>query len=79
MSTGNPFIKVCGVMSPADAQHASKEGANLIGMILWPPAKRALTVEQAKDVATAARSCGAEPIGVFVDEDASTIVRCASS
>ena len=74
-----PYIKVCGVMSAADAQHAAEAGANLIGMIMFPRAKRALTVEQAKRVAEAARAHGAEPVGVFVDEDAETIVRCAGA
>ncbi|KAK2078051.1 hypothetical protein QBZ16_003919 [Prototheca wickerhamii] len=64
-------------MSAADAQHAAEAGANLIGMIMFPRAKRALTVEQAKRVAEAARAHGAEPVGVFVDEDAETIVRTA--
>lgn len=74
-----PYIKVCGVMSAADAQHAAEAGANLIGMIMFPRAKRALTVEQAKRVAEVARAHGAEPVGVFVDEDAETIVRCADA
>lgn len=71
-----PLIKVCGVTRPEDAAHAAAEGANLVGMIMWPRAPRALTVEAAQAVAAAARSHGAEPVGVFVDEDAETIARC---
>ncbi|KAL6769295.1 PAI1 [Auxenochlorella protothecoides x Auxenochlorella symbiontica] len=72
-----PLIKVCGVTRPEDAAHAAAEGANLVGMIMWPRAPRALTVEAAQAVAAAARSHGAEPVGVFVDEDAETIARVA--
>lgn len=72
-----PFIKVCGVTTPMDAAHAATAGANLIGMIMWPPAPRALSVEAAQAVAAVAREHGAEPVGVFVDEDAETIARRA--
>jgi hypothetical protein len=50
-------------------------GANLIGMILWPRAKRSIPAALAREVAAAARAHGAEPVAVFVDEDADTIVR----
>lgn len=52
-------------------------GAHLIGMILWPRAKRSVGGAVAAGIAAAARRHGAEPVGVFVDEDAATIARCA--
>ena len=70
------FVKVCGVTSPADAELAAAAGADLVGMILWPKAKRSvLYVAQARDIAAAARRHGAEPVGVFVDETAGEITR----
>ena len=52
-------------------------GANLVGMILWPRAKRSIPAALAREVAAAARAHGAEPVAVFVDEDAHTIARWA--
>ncbi|KAL4858962.1 N-(5'-phosphoribosyl)anthranilate isomerase 1 [Chlorella vulgaris] len=68
-----PVVKVCGVTSAEDATVAAQAGANLIGMILWPKAKRSIPAAVARQVAAAARAHGAEPVGVFVDEDAATI------
>lgn len=48
------------------------------GMIMWPKAKRAVSDATAKAIASTALAHGAQPVGVFVDEDAQTIVhRCA--
>ena len=69
------FIKVCGITSVRDAELAASEGANLIGMILWPKAKRSIPPSLAREIAAAARRHGAAPVAVFVDEDADTIVR----
>lgn len=43
-------------------------------MIMWQKAKRAVSDDTAKRIADTARSKGAQPVGVFVDEDAGTIV-----
>lgn len=49
-------------------------------MIMWPKAKRAVTDAVAAEIAQAARRHGAQPVGVFVDEDAATITaRCAAA
>ncbi|KAL4420937.1 hypothetical protein ABPG77_001420 [Micractinium sp. CCAP 211/92] len=77
---GQPAVKVCGVTNPEDAEAAAAAGAHLIGMILWPRAKRSVGGALAADIAAAARRHGAEPVGVFVDEDAATIARvCAET
>lgn len=48
------------------------------GMILWPKAKRAVSVSTAADIAAEAVQHGAQPVAVFVDEDADTIARVCS-
>lgn len=67
------LVKVCGVTSIEDAELAASSGANLIGMILWPKAKRSVSADTARNIADVARKYGAEPVAVFVDEDAATI------
>lgn len=75
---GQPVVKVCGVTNAEDAEAAAAAGAHLIGMIFWPRAKRSVDGTVAAGIAAAARRHGAEPVGVFVDEDAATIERvCA--
>lgn len=50
------------------------------GMIMWPTAKRAVSDQTAAAIAAAAKQHGAEPVGVFVDEDAATITqRCRAA
>ena len=44
-------------------------------MILWPKAKRSVSPATAKQIAAVARRHGAQPVAVFVDEDADTIAR----
>eukprot|EP00899_Mesostigma_viride_P004981 jgi/Mesvir1/14484/Mv05188-RA.1 len=67
-------VKVCGVTSPEDAALATKEGAFFVGMILWPRAKRSVSQAVASEIAKVARAGGAEPVAVFVDEDADAIM-----
>lgn len=42
---------------------------------MWPKAKRSVSDATAAAIAAAAREHGAQPVGVFVDEDAATIAR----
>lgn len=42
---------------------------------MWPKAKRAVSDQTAAAIAAAAKQHGAQPVGVFVDEDAATITR----
>ncbi len=42
-------------------------------MILWPRTERGVTVAEAKPIAEAAQAGGAQPVAVFVDEDARSI------
>ncbi|XP_024400671.1 N-(5'-phosphoribosyl)anthranilate isomerase 1, chloroplastic isoform X2 [Physcomitrium patens] len=73
-----PLIKMCGITSPEDAAVAARAGATYIGMIVWPKSKRSVTVSLAQEIAAAARENGAEPVGVFVDEDAEQIERACN-
>ncbi|KAJ4788820.1 N-(5'-phosphoribosyl)anthranilate isomerase [Rhynchospora pubera] len=74
-----PIVKMCGITSAKDAETAAKSGASLIGMILWPKSKRSVSLEVAKEISRVARECGAEPVGVFVDDDLDTILRVADA
>eukprot|EP00208_Stichococcus_sp_RCC1054_P008440 CAMPEP_0206149846 /NCGR_PEP_ID=MMETSP1473-20131121/37994_1 /ASSEMBLY_ACC=CAM_ASM_001109 /TAXON_ID=1461547 /ORGANISM="Stichococcus sp, Strain RCC1054" /LENGTH=294 /DNA_ID=CAMNT_0053547329 /DNA_START=460 /DNA_END=1344 /DNA_ORIENTATION=+ len=65
-----PKVKICGVTNAADATLAAEAGADFVGIILWPGTKRAVTLSQAKPIVNAVRAGGAEPVAVFVDEDA---------
>ena len=49
-----------------------------MGMILWPKAKRSVSWDTARQVAAAAQRHAAQPVAVFVDEDAETIQRWIS-
>lgn len=58
---------------------AAEAGADFIGMILWQKAKRAVKLDRAKEIVEAAKRHGAQPVGVFVDEDATTIASVCSA
>ncbi|GJN12133.1 hypothetical protein PR202_ga30387 [Eleusine coracana subsp. coracana] len=74
-----PVVKMCGITSAKDAEPATKARATLIGMILWPNSKRSVPLSEAKEISRVAKSYGAEPVGVFVDDDTETILRASDS
>ncbi|QCD98603.1 phosphoribosylanthranilate isomerase [Vigna unguiculata] len=74
-----PLVKMCGITSAKDAIMAAEAGANLIGMIIWPNSKRSVPLSIAKEISKAARDHGAEPVGVFVDDDSETILRASDA
>ncbi|XP_057488809.1 N-(5'-phosphoribosyl)anthranilate isomerase 1, chloroplastic-like [Actinidia eriantha] len=67
------LVKMCGITSAAYA------GANFIWMILWPNSKHSISVSVAKEISKVAKNYGAETIGVFVDDDADTILRVSEA
>lgn len=73
-----PLVKICGVTNVKDAIMAAQAGARYVGMILWQKSKRSISIETAKAIAYAVRIHKAEPVGVFVDEDADMIERCCN-
>lgn len=69
------LIKICGVVNKHDASLAAQAGADFVGMIMWPKARRSVSTATAAEISEAARQHGAEPVAVFVDEDFADIVR----
>jgi phosphoribosylanthranilate isomerase len=69
-------IKFCGVTREQDAELAVSLGAWAVGMILWPHSPRAVTLDQAAELAALLKR-RAESVGVFVnptlDEVAATV------
>jgi phosphoribosylanthranilate isomerase len=67
-----PLVKICGVREPAHARVAVEAGADLIGVVFYPPSHRNVTVDDAHRVAEAARqadpSSRVKLVGLFVNE-----------
>ncbi len=68
-----PQVKICGITSVQDAKLAASAGADMLGMIMWQKAKRAVSASVARDIASVAEDHGIQSVGVFVDENAQHI------
>ena len=65
-------IKICGITTPEDARIAVEHGADAIGLVFYPKSPRAVTIEQAQDIAAAVPPF-VTVVALFVDESASAI------
>jgi phosphoribosylanthranilate isomerase len=59
-------IKICGVRRVDDALLAARAGADAVGLVLHPPARRNVALETARDI-LAALPPFVTPVGLFVD------------
>src|SRR5699024_6081455 len=64
-------VKICGVQSPEIARETVAAGADFIGFV-FARSTRQITVEQAKEISESIPN-GVKKVGVFVNEDVSTI------
>ena len=70
------LVKICGVTSVADATVAVDAGADLVGLIFYPPSPRYVTPGQAKAI-VACLPPELPAVGVFVNESFETITAVA--
>lgn len=70
-------VKICGITNLEDAQIAVEAGADYLGFIFYPPSKRALDIDRAREITTALRQSDHCPIlvGVFVNESVPKIAQ----
>jgi phosphoribosylanthranilate isomerase len=68
------LVKICGVTSIADAGVAVDAGADMIGLIFYPPSPRYVTPEQAGAI-VASLPVDLPAVGVFVNESFETLTQ----
>ena len=78
MPTAPPKIKICGVTSVADAEHAYAAGAWAIGLNFWSGSERRVELDVAIEIATTLRR-RVEIVGVFVNPTLETIAANAEA
>lgn len=67
-------VKVCGVTRPVDAELAIDLGASAVGIVAWAQSPRAVSLQQARDVAQAVPPF-VPLVGVFVNAPADEVRR----
>jgi phosphoribosylanthranilate isomerase len=60
-------IKICGITRPEDAALAASLGADAVGVVLYPQARRAVSIERAQEI-LAALPPFVTPVALFVDQ-----------
>lgn len=68
------FVKICGIINLEDALAAVHAGANAVGLNFWKPGKRYVAPERAAEIAA---KVTVKKVGVFVDEEISTVLEIA--
>ncbi len=82
-----PRLKVCGITDAAFAVEAAKRGVDYLGLIFAARSPRHVTTEQAHEIAAAVSAWRASSpdthhprlVGVFVEQDATEIMRIAKA
>ena len=72
-----PRIKICGITRPEDAAIAAKLGADAIGMIFYPLARRCVSLDTARQILRTLPAF-VTPVGLFVDQPIEEMRRIAS-
>jgi phosphoribosylanthranilate isomerase len=73
-----PRIKICGVTRPQDAVAAARAGADAIGMVFYPQARRCISLDRAREILRTLPAF-VTPVGLFVDQDVDEIRRVAGA
>jgi len=68
------FVKICGITNLEDALAAVHAGADAVGLNFWKPGKRYVDPKQAAEIAAQVKM---KKVGVFVDEEISTVLEIA--
>ena len=76
--SGPPRIKICGITTPEDGEHAGEAGAWAVGMVFWPASPRAISLGAAAEIAGPLRR-RAELVGVFVNATLPEVVGTAEA
>jgi phosphoribosylanthranilate isomerase len=60
------LVKICGISDAAGLQAAAEAGADMVGLVFFPPSPRAVTLARAAAVSAAVPG-GPKRVGLFVD------------
>lgn len=70
------FVKICGLMTEADAQYAAHIGADFIGFV-FAPSKRRIAPVHAKEIVAKVKG-QTKIVGVFVNESVDNMIEIAN-
>ncbi len=67
-------VKICGFQTPEAAAVAAEAGADAVGLVFVPTARRRISIEQAGEIVSALRSHGLrEIVGMFANQPAAEV------
>jgi len=77
---GQPFVKICGLATPEQAQASARFSADAFGLVFAPmaPAHRRVTVAQAARIVAGVSTRAPLPVGVFVNPAAAEVAEVAA-